>query len=380
MTAINITANRDPISGKLKGSALSENITVAGSLAGLRLTIQNGLVDGGLLKIESSAHAFETPESFNYLGFGRGWLYTNPDGTHFRDVTVQTATGSQLWDYEGGVAGDNQRYIHTIDGLKYLRSMLWSSTGADESGGGMINWDSGRLTIPGDRLYMYSRSRCTVGTGTSENGDFQMKDERMGAYANLNVNVANSGYLKSYGGGGTLTTDKVHNPPAQAESGEEYFSRGINKKGAHYTQLWRWKVNTPDVADGGHYIFSKRDDVAGGVALKSSLLAPDHVQSLNPETPRFCKFQEYLGNRSGQSDVEWIHTDMYAQLNGSMFVIANNAALTSMTEYTPLILEQANSTGSWWMRLWKGKISSYTGTYIHLLDADLNSIASQQLG
>ena len=250
----------------------------------------------------------------------------------------------------------------------------------------MINFYVGRPTVAGDRLIAYNRGRCTVqGAGANEPASFQMKDTRMGAYKNLETNVFNSAYCKSYASGTGETID-AYDDSDPTVGGEFYYSRGINKKGAHYSELWQWTLNTPDMSDGGHLIVSKRDDVAGGQITKSSLLYPNNIQSGKPEMPCWIKWQQTVQNRGAngtqtlQTDVEWLNTDFFAQLNGSVFVIANNAVFTSATEFTHVVPLQFDSTGRWWVRQWKGKLADYSNAYIHLLDENLNSVVSQKLG
>ncbi len=379
MATINISAARNPATGKIQGSYDPTLMVQGGSLSDIRWMATGGLTDGGSLFINTSALSFTTPESLNYLGHGTGWMYSNSVGTQLQTHSTTTALGSKTWEYEYNATPN--REIVVDGGIRHLKAKIWASTGDFFDAAGMLNYDVGRATTVGDRLIQYSRGKCTVGAGNTNDDSFQMKSQRIGAYKNLDTNVNNSAYLKNYGSGCTLD---IYNDVSG--SSENYYTRGINKKGQPYTELWQWKQNTPNVADGSHIITSCRADLFSGLVIRKVMAKADHIGNANPERPRWIKWQDYLGNRGKngtetlQTDVEWLCTDFYAQLNGTLFVIANSATLSSATQICPLVPTAFTSSTSWGLRLWRGGITTgYDTCYLHMLDADMNSVVAKNL-
>lgn len=368
-----------PSSNVVGGTTLPEAATggVEGGTAAFGWNAPDGIVDGNDLIISSDTYTFTPPSKLIWMGFGAGWLYEQPDDTEFLGHSVVTVSGTETFTAET-TPGENLRLIKTVEGRKYLYTDFVSTEHPSRVGAGMINWDTGADMVPGDRPYMFRVSRMSVETGPTT---FQWKGERIGAYENLPDGTASnpSVYLKSFSGGPTVTT---YNSAGGAS--EFYFDEGLNKFGEYSMTGFQWRQNTPGQTDGAVITHGSR--ISSGVnyirqipTRSDSSLPNGLITDANTNRPRWMKVQDYVGNIVSSSNIELWTTDFFWQLNGTMFVIADNPVLDDAQIWTPLVPKIIHSSDTWTMRLWKGMLSDYDSAYLFLLDQDLNVITSTSL-
>lgn len=326
------------------------------------------LSNGSLLKLKTDGtYPFIAPSSYIYMGYGRGWLYSQADTTGLIPNTVQTALGNQSLGYEYSGAAINRK-VYSIGERKYLRSELLYPASGNMNSGGMINWDTGSNLTPGEFIYQFSTMRMTRNSGTQAN--YQWKGERNGQYANLPggaTDSANSLYLKQFTGNLTLDGYK-------GTTSHEYYANSTapNRSGAFYSQGWSSIQNTPDGTDGGNIIHSARTGVPyvrenPNDGNPNYLTCNANTISGFTERVRFAKLQDYIGNVTDASQIELLRTDIFMQRNGSIFILANNSVLANATAYCPLV-PYSISNNEWTFKLWKGDIASYAGCSIFMLD------------
>lgn len=358
------------------GARCASASSSGGSVEALAWTAPDGIADGNALIVTSSKHPLSPPDRLIYLGFGAGWLYSQSDGTAFSNHSLATISGTE--HFVGEASPLNARRVVTVAGRKFLHTRFLSAEDPDLVGAGMINWDTGASMQPGDRPYMYRVSRMSVGSGPT---NFQWKAERIGAYANLPEGAANypSAYLKHFSQTGPVVTTYG----GSGSGSEFYFEESMNKLGNYAMQGWQWKQNTPDAADGGMLTHGSRI-LAGHtytreIPGRSGPTYPnDLITSASANRPRYLKVQDYVGNIVSSTNIDLWTTDYFWQLNGSMFVLADNASLNAAQVWTPVV-PTGIAGNTWTLRLWRGMLADFDGAHLFLLDADLNVVASVAL-
>lgn len=358
------------------GCAVASAGEAGGDAESIAWSAPDGFADGCSLIVASAAHVFAVPDRLIYLGFGTGWLYAQDDGTAFANHSVITISGTE--HFVGEANPLPARRIATVDGRKFLHTRFVSAESPHLVGAGMINWDTGSIMQPGDRPYMYRVSRMRVGSGAT---NFQWKAERIGAFANLPEGNANhpSAYLKHFSQSGPVVTTYS----GSGATSEFYFEEAMNKLGIYAIQGWQWKLNTPDLSDGGMITHGSRllasSTYKREIPARSGPTYPNGlITSATSNRPRYLKVQDYVGNLVDSTDIDLWTTDYFWQLNGSLFVLADHADLSAARAWTPLVPTQVSGT-TWTLRLWRGMLPHYGGTHLFLLDADLNVVASAPL-
>lgn len=355
------------------------NAPASGGTAQFAYSAPNGIQDGKSITITTNLHTFVTPEKFNWLGHGKGWLYDTADGLPFENVEITTPLGLQRWEYEDA-PGSERRFVATINGRKYLRSLLRPPNNLNLKGCGTINWDAGRALGPGDFTYMFSSGKISVGSGSLS--ALQLKDERIGAYKNLPSGATdsdNSVYIKHYDSNNPILDPIIGNVSKPC-----YYAKGLSKNQA-YSQGWVWKQNTPDVPDGYNIVQAVQEGNPGYICeepfrTSESIYPRAVIRSTSAERPKWLKWQGFAGNtQPDHLNIEWLKTDLFAQLNGSIFILADAAVLASATNFHPLVPISFNSNKSWTLSLWKGMLPNYSNAHVHLLDSRLASVANVKL-
>lgn len=334
------------------------------------------LEDGGIIRITSNTHTFTQPDKYVWLGHGDGWLEDQTDGTMFQDLTIPTALGNESIDYEDP-AGTARRLVYTLNGRKYLRSVL-TPDNAGTANAGFINWDTGS-TIPAlQHVFMYSRARATPAAG-HENELIQLKQERIGQNPNIDGNDWNSFYYKQDPGNSQSIIDSYEG--TSVVKNYAFGNNGVRTDGKLTTQLINWKINTADANDGHLYVSNVKDGVyTKSTPLDSGNAATGIIRSNASELPRRMKHQGYRGNNSTMPTLELLITDIFWQRGGSIFVLADNTTLSSATCFCPLVPTAFNGGNDWSLRLWRGEMSNYRRACLILLDSALNQVASVNIG
>lgn len=349
-----------------------------GSMETIAWTAPNGLSDGKTITVSSSAHTFVQPEKYIYLGFGDGWLYEQESGAPLSEFIADTANGAVPLLYEDD-AGSARRIVYDFQGKKWLRTLTKDPSNGNLDAGGMMSLDAGRSLTPGDCCYMFSTGKLTFIRPEDEGKKFQLKCERIGA-GEFSTDDPNSAYVKFDASGGSPSITAYEGSGSNART---YYtsSNGIQNDGLITNTAWSWKMNTPDVQDGHMYLASAKGGVfRRGEPTNSS--APNQprgiIKSASTSVPRHLKLQDYVGNNDqGAVGIEILRTDLFWQINGSVFILADNANLSQATNFTPLV--PISIGDSWEFRLWRGQLSDYEGAHIHLLDDTLAPIVGVSL-
>lgn len=355
--------------GADSGDTLSK--AVSGGTAAFGWSAPQGLENGKTLIVSSDTLTFEAPDKYVYLGFGQGWLYENPEGTPLDDLII----GSETLTYEYGAGAGNNRKIKTINGQKFLNSFIYDNADPSVLAGGMINWDTGANLTPSDTCIQFSRSRCSI--GINPDASVQWKQDRVGQDMDLG-DTNNSMYFKS--GGAPASSNATSVQGINGDGGSTvYYGKAPNHNGAMSTFIQTWKQNTPDLQDGlistrcsteTAPSFNRIEPSASGDRYTTGIITTD---SLN--RPRFLKRQDYIGNNdNGARDINIDVTDLYWAVNGDVFVIADNADLSLVTQQPIVCIPQSYSGDSKSVNLllWSGAMSNFSGKYLHRLDSGLN--------
>lgn len=335
--------------------------------------------DGAYLRV--SAPGLTAPDSLNFLGFGRGWLYSQTDGTKLaQSISVRTALGNESFVYEYGL-GAEMREVYSEGSQKFLKSVLFPGGDSSQAkvGAGMVNWDSGAEIVPGKVVRMYRRERCTM--RVEDAGKlFQIKGPRIRAAINSAGNHWNSCYVKQDYSTGAVASDCYEGTGARV-----YFAgdNALQADGQMTGFSWSWKVNTPDLLDGSQsFVCSKGGDYVVDIPYISS--APNNptsiVKSTATERPRWLMWQDYIGNNGASAqDIEIVATDWYVQVGGSYLIITDNVNPALRTKHCPLVLEYQDGSGKLVYRLWKGDMTDYSTAAIALIADDGSDIYAAAL-
>jgi len=368
------------------GTAPPDSPPESGGTAAMSYYAPNGFNTARKIVISSSTLTFTEPEYVNFLGFGLGWMYLNPIGTPFHSHTNNTLHGVKTVGYEGDAQGDmRNRRIYSDGTTRFLRMETNTASPWASVGGGMINMDMGRNLTQSDFVYSFNVGKCVIGSGRVA-GYPQLKDHRIGQYANLPPDEANANslYVKAQGDGAAVDLYFIETEGGLVVGHDKYFPLGgINREGNLYGHGLLWKQNTPDVADGYHVGQAWEDGVTSYYTVVP--FAPtygytyDHIRTTSPNRPRWSKWQGTVQNVTTEQDIYWDTTDFYTQLNGTIFVLANNSAITSATRFVPMIITDFISGESVELNLYAGHVGGFEGNTIFALDSQLNVIGSVTL-
>lgn len=348
----------------------------SGGTSALAWSAPSGLADQNEITLTTDTYTFSAPTKSAWLGFGEGWLYAQADDTA---MAQSISVNGETITYEFG-AGNEQRFVKTVSGLKVLESTLHTSSGVNVNAG-FINWDNGAEISAGSRIFMFSRATCT--DGSVPNASFQWKQERIRAGINLSGPSSNSAYIAEttpVGSGGRI----VEYEGSDASATSLYTSVPVHGEG-WYNHAWMWRPNTPDLSDGLMAKVTLKDGDTGIVVdttmtNSSSDVGTDTIRSSEPERPRFASVQDYIGNNSDNTtNVVIRRTDQYWQLNGTHFFLSDNASPASATAFLPLRVVSVPSSQEATLRLWKGSLADYTGKAVLVYDEDMTFIAGVSL-
>lgn len=370
------------------GTAPPDSPPESGGNAAMSYYAPNGFNTARKIVISSETLTFTEPEYVNFLGYGLGWMYLNPIGTPLSGHTNNTLHGVKTVNYEGNAQGDmRNRRIYSDGVTRFLRMECNTASPWASVGGGMINMDMGRNLTPSDFVYSFNVGKCVIGSGKVPNYP-QLKDHRIGQYANLPDGEhpnANSLYVKAQGGGAAIDAYYIETEGGSTVGHDRYFPEGgINRDSNLYGQGILWKQNTPDIEDGYHKINAYEDGKTNYYTKIPSFWPTsgytyDHIRSTSASRPRWSKYQAYIGNLTTEQDIYWDTTDFYTQLNGTIFVLANNSTITSATRFVPMIVTDFISSESVELNLYAGHVGGFEGNTIFALDSQLNIIGSVTL-
>lgn len=342
-----------------------------GSLA---WTAPQGLENGKPITITSATETFEQPRKQIHLGFGSGWLYSQPDGTLFPEsLTVN----GEVWDQIMGStdARFQNPVVVSLGSRKFLRVTLKPGAAEYPYGSRVLAWDAGGEITNADVAYVYKSSRLTIGTLPSNN--YQWKQLRIWSTTELEGDGANEAYIP-YGtnGWGRVAV-------SIGQSGDVGYNatvpRGVVGGGLWSSFGWAWRPNTVDQADGEMATHYKVEGTPGFIRrnpINANTHPVDPIRSDSPRRPRYMMTQDYIGNTSpGDGDFTIDVTDLYFKLGGDLFLLADSADLTTCTANpTPLVPVSFDGPARWTFNLWLGEMASFAGKYIHRLDSMLNPL------
>lgn len=368
------------------GTAPPDDPPVSGGTAAMSYYAPNGFNTARKIVISSETLTFQEPEYVNFLGYGLGWMYLNPIGTPLSNHSNNTLHGVKTVNYEGNAQGAmRNRRIYSDGVTRFLRMETNTASPWASVGGGTINMDMGRNLVPSDFVYSFNVGKCVIGSGKVPQYP-QLKDHRIGQYADLPSGDhpnANSVYVKAQGGGSAIDAYYIETEGGANVGHDRYFPHGINREGHLYGQGLLWKQNTPDVANGYHIAQAYEDSLSN--YYTQIPFSPtygytyDHIHTTSASRPRYSKWQAYIGNLSTEQDILWDTTDFYTQLNGTIFVLANNATITNATRFVPMIITDFISSESVELNLYAGHVGGFEGNTIFALDSQLNVIGSVTL-
>ena len=365
------------------GTAPPDSPPESGGNAAMSYYAPNGFNTARKIVISSETLTFTEPEYVNYLGFGLGWMYLNPIGTPLSNHSNNTLHGVKTVNYEGNAQGAmRNRRIYSDGVTRFLRMECNTASPWESVGAGTINMDMGRNLTPSDFVYSFNVGKCVIGSGKVPKSP-QLKDHRIGQNADLVGDGAHSLYVKAQGDGSAVDLYFIETEGGTVVGHDRYFPYGINREGHLYGQGLLWKQNTPDVANGYHIAQAYEDTLSN--YYTQIPFSPtygytyDHIRSTSASRPRFSKWQAYIGNLSTEQDILWDTTDFYTQLNGTIFVLANNSTITSATRFVPMIVTDFISSESVELNLYAGHVGGFEGNTIFALDSQLNVIGSVTL-
>ena len=227
------TSNTDTLTINATGTGDS------GGTADFSWNAPTGLSDLNELVVATTGTAFNKPDKQIWLGFGRGWLYDNADGTEM--VNTLLVEGETM-TFE---VHDPTRNIKTIGSQKYLYSLLVpDGTSQYNQGGGMLQWNIGYDLTNADTAFTFSRSRCSI--GILPTAELQWKQERINEGPGA---VDNYAFITESGGTGNGFWQRIDTVEGGG-GGLAYSTTLPVHDGKFNSHMWSWHINTPDAHDG----------------------------------------------------------------------------------------------------------------------------------
>lgn len=349
---------------------------VSGGTPELAWTAQNGLFDQQTITLTSDTHTLTAPAKQNWLGFGEGFLYEQPDGSAFAD-TIDV--GGETWNIET-VAEGMVRQVKQSAGLRWAHTVLHkASLGSQPTGAGFIAWDTGSEIPPGEHIFMYSMAE--MDGGSKPGSTFQWKQDRIRADRYLVGSGDNSNYATETTPGGSGERFISYQNPNEASVGL-YTSVPKHENGPSRF-FWSWTINTPDVADGALRSVCL-DSYETGLSVRNPTnsngdSADGTVRGAVPERPRWAQWQDYVGNNdNGAQDISVQRTDMFVQRGGVIVFLADHADPEQVTKIVPLRFVGQNGNALT-LKLWGQNAINYDSAAVLIYDGKLNFIKGVSL-
>jgi hypothetical protein len=304
------------------------------------------------------------------LGFGVGWMYSQPVGANF-------ATHNSPFTDEVINAENGNRTIAVVDGV---RCLFVESINALSLGAGTINWDTGGNIPENTELFISSVAKATL---DGEQSSTQWKSYRIGPQANLGENP-NSMYAKTfssnpqggeitaYNRGGSFATTWYQgaHPPRNVDAwmrhdlevnvGAEGVVGAGPFSGTVLSRGWRVDSGLPFIERG----FSRNTDINTGLSTTAGVL---FYNTANSQRWRWVKCQDYINNSSNQR--VWRTDLLYQYGTRARFELTDSSTYANSTESViQLPMEWASTQVK--VSAWRGFFSTFVGLYLWFIGAD----------